>query len=309
MTSRPAVAILLCTYHGHRYLAEQLDSFAAQTHRHWCVWASDDGSTDETRAILERYEKMWGPSRLSIQDGPGAGFAANFLSLSCNRSIHADYYAYSDQDDVWEAHKLERALDVLQRVPADVPALYCARTRLVDAQNREIGLSPLFTRPPSFSNALTQNIGGGNTMVYNDAAASLLREAGASLPIVSHDWWAYLAVSGCGGRIFYDPQPSLRYRQHGANLIGMDTGWHARLVRIQRLWQGRARGWNSRNIDALQELRHRLTEENRAALDCFAESRQRPLVHRLLGLKRAGVYRQTALGSLSLFAAAAMKRI
>jgi glycosyltransferase involved in cell wall biosynthesis len=309
MTCRQKVAILLCTYHGDRYLAEQLDSFAAQTHRDWFVWASDDGSTDETRAILHRYGKHWGSARLSIQDGPRTGFAANFLSLSCHPAIRADYYAYSDQDDIWEAHKLERAIDFLRALPADVPALYCARTRLVDAQNRELGYSPLFTRPPGFSNALTQNIGGGNTMVYNDAAANLLREAGANLPVVSHDWWAYLVVSGCGGTILYDPQPSLRYRQHGANLIGMDTGWHTRWMRIRRLWQGRTRGWNSRNIEALQKLRHRLTDENRAILEAFAESRQRHVVHRLLGLKRAGIYRQTALGSLSLFAAAAMKRI
>ncbi len=96
------MAILLCTYHGQHYLAEQLDSFAAQTHANWEVWASDDGSQDDTRAILERYQRTWPAGRLSIHFGPAEGFAANFLSLTFKARIEADYFAYSDQDDVWE---------------------------------------------------------------------------------------------------------------------------------------------------------------------------------------------------------------
>lgn len=191
------VAILLCTYHGQHYLAEQLNSFAAQTHTNWEVWASDDGSLDDTQAILEDYRQKWPEGRLSIQFGPAKGFAANFLSLTSKASINADYYANSDQDDIWEPNKLARAVEWLETIPENIPALYCSRTRLVDAQNNlvdaqnnEIGVSPLFSRPPSFANALMQNIGGGNTMVFNKAAQNLLREAGEALPVITHDWWA-----------------------------------------------------------------------------------------------------------------------
>jgi len=177
-TATARVAILLCTYHGQHYLPEQLDSFAAQTYENWAVWASDDGSEDDTHSILEDYQSRWDVGRLSIHFGPAEGFAANFLSLTCNANIDADLYAYSDQDDVWEADKLARAVQWLESVPAEVPALYCSRTRLVDANNNEVGVSPLFAKAPSFANALMQNIGGGNTMVFNNAARNLLREAG-----------------------------------------------------------------------------------------------------------------------------------
>lgn len=199
---QPRVAILLCTYHGQHYLAEQLESFAAQSHKNWEVWASDDGSQDETHAILKAHQEKWPEGRLSIHFGPAEGFAANFLSLTCKASIEADYYAYSDQDDVWEADKLERAVRWLETIPPNMPALYCGRTRLVDADNNEIGLSPLFSKLPSFANALMQNIGGGNTMVFNNAARALLREAGEDTPVITHDWWAYMVVSGCGGKCF-----------------------------------------------------------------------------------------------------------
>lgn len=305
----PKVAILLCTYHGQRYLAEQLDSFATQSHNNWEVWASDDGSKDDTRAILMAYKAQWPAGRLSIHVGPAEGFAANFLSLTCRAGIQADFYAYSDQDDVWEADKLSRALHWLTTVPPSIPALYCSRTRLVDAENNEIGISPLFTKTPAFANALMQNIGGGNTMVFNNAARELLREAGENKYVITHDWWAYMVVTGCGGRVFYDSKPTLRYRQHGGNLVGTNSNWAARFKRIRMLFQGRFKHWNDCNISALLTLEHRLTPENREILQRFAHARGMSLIPRLIHLKRSGIYRQTLLGNIGLIAAAILGKI
>ena len=305
----PKVAILLCTYHGQRYLAEQLDSFAAQTQSNWEIWASDDGSEDDTHAILEAYRQKWTLGRISIHSGPGKGFAANFMSLTCKATIDADYYAYSDQDDVWDADKLERAVRWLQTVPENIPALYCSRARLVDAENNEIGLSPLFSKSPSFANALMQNIGGGNTMVFNKSARALLRETERNLPIVSHDWWAYMVVTGCGGKVFYDDKPTLRYRLHAANLVGANFSWSARLQRLRMLWHGRFRNWNDSNIAALRKLVNKLTPENRVILERFAKAREMSLVFRLINLKRSGIHRQTLLGNLGLIVAAIFRLI
>lgn len=305
----PKVAILLCTYCGQRFLAEQLESFASQTYPHWEVWASDDGSEDGTLAILESYKTKWGEHKLSIQRGPGRGLAANFLSLTCNANIEADFYAYSDQDDIWESDKLERAVNWLKSVPPNTPALYCSRTLLVDAENRNIGFSPLFSKPPSFANALIQSIGGGNTMVFNNAARALLRRAGEDVHVVIHDWWAYMVVTGCGGRVFYDSQPSIRYRQHGGNLVGANTSWAARLARIPMHFGGKFRHWNDVNIEALSQIKGLLTKENREILDQFARARHQTLLLRIIGLKRSGVYRQTLFGNLGLVAAAILKKI
>lgn len=309
VAGQPKVAILLCTYNGQHHLAEQLDSFATQSHVNWAVSASDDGSEDDTHSILEAYEQAWPAGRLSIHFGPAEGFAANFLSLTCKSSIEADYYAYSDQDDVWEVDKLERAVRWLKTIPHNIPALYCSRTRLVDAENNEIGLSPLFSKPPSFANALMQNIGGGNTMVFNNATRALLQEAGENLPLVTHDWWTYMVVTGCGGTVFYDSKPALRYRQHEDNLVGLNITWSARLARIRMLFQGRFRRWNDGNISALRLLRNRLTPDNLETLERFAKAREMGLIPRLIQLKRCGIYRQTLLGNLGLIVAAIFRKI
>ncbi|MEO5732797.1 MAG: glycosyltransferase [Rubrivivax sp.] len=150
----PKVAILLCTMQAQHFLAHQLNSIAIQGHPSWAIWASDDGSDDHTHAILEYYQSHWGSDRLSIHEGPAVGSTANFLSLTCRADIDADHFAYADQDDIWEADKLERAVAWLQTIPEDVPALYGSRTLLVDARNQHLGYSALFTKAPSFRNAL-----------------------------------------------------------------------------------------------------------------------------------------------------------
>jgi len=304
-----SIAILLCTMQGQRYLHEQLDSIVQQTYTNWTIWVSDDGSADDTQAILAQYQTKLGPARLSIHSGPAEGFVANFLSLTCKAGITADYYAFADQDDVWEPDKLTRALQWLQTMPNHLPALYCGRTRSVDANNRDIGFSPRYTKPPCFANALVQSIAGGNTMLFNNAARRFLRKAGPDIKVVSHDWWVYMVVTGCGGQVFYDLQPTVRYRQHDNNLVGTSSGWAAGMVRLRMLFHGRFKSWNDINLAALQNMRAYLTPENKYRLDEFTRARYSGLVARLAGMQRSGIHRQTLLGNIGLIAAGILNKI
>ncbi len=132
------VAILMCTKDGAAFLDEQLGSIADQSHANWSLFVSDDGSTDETREILRRFAESHA-QKTTIRNGPGKGVCANFLSLATDMTIDADYFAFSDQDDIWYKNKLNRALNWLATVPADVPALYCGRTELVSDDGRSYG--------------------------------------------------------------------------------------------------------------------------------------------------------------------------
>ena len=305
----PKVAVLMCTMQGQRFLAEQLNSIATQTHPNWEIWASDDGSDDHTHSILEYYQEHWGADRMSIHAGPAEGSTANFLSLTCRADINTEFFAYADQDDIWEADKLERAVKWLQTVPRHIPALYGSRTQLVDERNQYIGYSPLFTRSPSFGNALVQNVAGGNTMVFNRAARDLLRRAGDQVQVVAHDWWAYQVISGCGGRVHYDAYPTVRYRQHDDNQVGANISWGARLVRLRLLLKGRFRKWTDQNIQALMSIKPLLTDENRSVLDEFAASRNGSMLQRVWGLWDSGLYRQTMVGNVALVLGALLRKI
>lgn len=304
------VSILMCTYNGQRFLAEQINSFERQSHFNWSLAISDDGSTDKTLEVVRSCASDWPRERLKIFSGPKKGFAANFLSLTCRAEVQADFYAWSDQDDIWNEDKLETALMWLQSVPAKVPALYCGRTQLISELGIAAGQSPKFSQPPKFANALVQCIGGGNTMVFNHAARELLREAGPHIAIVSHDWWAYQLVSGArGGVVFYDPHAKTLYRQHKSNLVGSNAGWYARLYRLWMVLHGRFHEWNRKNIRALEVMSHRLDQQSVETLSNFKTARDQPLFPRLAGIRRSGVYRQTLGGNLGLLFAALIRKI
>lgn len=302
-----SVAILMCTYNGASYLQAQLDSIESQKYRNWHIYVSDDGSHDSTQSILQAFHAK--TKRLCILQGPGRGGCQNFLSLICNRSIKADYYALSDQDDIWCEDKLLRAVAALSGISREIPALYCSRTKLIDEENKEIGLSPLFVRIPGFRNALVQNIAGGNTMVFNHATRRLMLQVSSSIDPVVHDWFLYMVVSGCGGSVIYDPVPSLRYRQHAANLIGAHLGVGPYFKRLNRMLFGVHRRWNTHNIEALSGLCEKLTPENRSIYDEFSRFRNASLWNRLTGLYRTGLYRQTFSGNITLWLAALFKRL
>ncbi len=301
--------VLMCTYNGESFLAEQLDSFERQTHSNWSLVVSDDGSMDGTLAVLEGYRNRWEQDRLLMLEGPKKGFAANFLSLTSRADIDADFFAWSDQDDIWNDDKLEVALAWLQTVPAHRPALYCGRTQLIGETGVHLGYSPHFRLSPGFSNALVQSIAGGNTMVFNRAARTLLCEAGPELQVPAHDWWLYQLISGVGGVIHYDPEPKMKYRQHAENVVGSNSGWLARLIRLRMVFQGRFHEWNEQNIQALDAMHHRLSPDSQVTLTHFKWAREQKVLRRISGIWLAGLYRQTLLGNLGLVLATVMKKI
>lgn len=302
------VAILLSTHNGASYLEPQLNSILAQRYANWQLVISDDGSSDATLSILKRYQQKIGAHKMQIRQGPCQGFCANFMSLACDPTITADFFAFCDQDDVWWPEHLERAVNRLAEIEEHRPALFCSRTHLIDQQGHALGRSPLFAHTPSFHNALVQSLAGGNTMVFNAAAKQLLTQAGR-LAVVSHDWWAYLLVTGAGGWVHYDPAPSVAYRQHGQNLVGANSSLRDRWHRLKRLVAGDFKQWNSQNLLALKQCQDLLQSESRHALERFISARESSVVARYRALRQLGLYRQTLLGNIGLHAAALLGRL
>ncbi len=221
------VVVLMSTYQGARYVVEQLRSILDQLPPGGRIVVRDDGSTDGTpNTILALND-----GRITLTRGPNIGFARSFLTLLAEAPEDTDMVMLADQDDVWLPHKIQRAWDHLAPL-AGAPALYCSRLQLVDAQLRPIGLTPLRKRPPSFQNALAENIVTGCTAAMNPAAVKLVCQCGDVALIHFHDWWCYLVVAAFG-TVVYDPKPSVLYRQHGGNVIGMGSGWGRYLANVR----------------------------------------------------------------------------
>jgi len=305
----PLIAILLCTYNGAQFIADQLDSLMDQKHENWVLFASDDGSTDTTLEILRLYQAKWPAGKLMIRSGPQNGFCQNFLSLACDPMLRADYYAFCDQDDVWLPTKLSTALEnIVANQAVNVPYVYCGRTRYVTDQLQPCGMSPLFVFPRTFRNALVQSIAGGNTMVFNQSAKLLIEKAGP-LDVASHDWWVYQLVTGVEGEVYYDQVPQLLYRQHANALVGGNNSFSAKVDRVEMLFQGRFQKWNTQNIKALQQVNHLLAKNHQEILKMFQDLRGARFKDRFRLIEVCGLYRQTKRGTLSLFIAALLKKI
>lgn len=141
-------------------------------------------------------------------------------------------------------------------------------------------------------------------MMLDAAARETVMRAGRREGAVCHDWWLYQLLSGAGARIVYDTQPSVLYRQHGADQIGSNLSVAARMERVAGLFHGRYRDWNQRNLDELRAVKALLTPENRDLLDRFGSLRNLSGPAAVAALRDLGLYRQTRAGNLSLYGAA-----
>ncbi len=210
------VQILMSTYNGERYLREQLDSILKQSYQEWRLLIRDDGSTDSTIDIIEEY--MRNDTRIHFYKGENLGVRNSFFNLMINTDLSSDYYALSDQDDVWLEDKISRAV-VMMESDQKIPTLYASATQLADQELRPI--KSQIRRPvlvPSFGNALVENICTGCTCMMNRELLTLVREHIPDFTIM-HDWWLYLTASAFG-KVIYDMESYILYRQHGDNIVG-----------------------------------------------------------------------------------------
>ena len=227
------IQILMSTYNGEKYLIEQLDSIKNQDYQNISILIRDDGSKDNTIAIIEKYISDNPGMEIELIKGENTGVLASFIKLVELSDIDAQYYAFADQDDVWFKDKISRAVKKLNE---NKKALIYASTFLPVDKNLNIIKYKQSKKIPSFYNALVENIATGCTIVFNKKMKDHVigKEInGASI----HDWWFYIVATALGEMI-YDPEPSLYYRQHDSNSIGSKDSsfkkWKSRVIRYSK---------------------------------------------------------------------------
>jgi glycosyltransferase involved in cell wall biosynthesis len=211
---------------GALYLSEQLESIEKQTIP-VSVLASDDGSTDETRTILETHNI---PTVL----GPCEGPAANFFSLIQNAPV-GDFYALSDQDDIWDPEKIEVGVNQLKNLKG--PALYLSSVR---TQTGKI-LTPRDNKCPEY---ILSNNAMGCTMILNRDLVNVIKaESIRWSDALMHDWWIHLLASEVGF-VVYDKNPHMTYRLHSMN----HTGIPSLIERVRRFFFALSHPGSKKNV-------------------------------------------------------------
>lgn len=212
----PKVAVLMSAYNGKKYIREQIESILSQTYPDIRIYIRDDGSSDGTDRLLSDYEKA---GKITLLRGENVGYIKSFFQLLilCDR---ADYYAWCDQDDIWETDKIERAVRALEETERAgrqdskkcQPLLYFSDYDYYDEEMnyQEHGLD--HKRGPSFANSLMDCITLGFNSVFNHEARRMMEE---NIPehCCGHDWWTYMVCAAFGQVIYDRGYRSVKYRR------------------------------------------------------------------------------------------------
>jgi rhamnosyltransferase len=242
MQGEPIVSVLLATYNGQSWLEEQLDSLTKQSGVKVTVVASDDASSDATRAILTTSHPGLDLQLLPALPQRLGSANRNFLRLVRDASVEtSDFVAFADQDDVWLPTKLHRAVAELHRTGAHA---YSSNVTAFwpDGTARQLVKS----RPQRRFDHLFESAGPGCTFVFTLEAFQQLRlwvtqHFDDLQDVCMHDRLIYAYARQTGWSWHIDAQSHMRYRQHALNEVGANIGIGAALSRWRQIRSGRYR--------------------------------------------------------------------
>jgi glycosyltransferase involved in cell wall biosynthesis len=267
------VQILMSSYNGEKYIEQQIESLLGQDHQNLEILIRDDGSKDKTVTIVEEFSAKF--SNLRLLKDKNKGVISSFFELVEKADDNADYFAFCDQDDVWKPSKVSRAVSLLDKENPDIPLLYFSRLDLVDEQLQLLKKAPIPPRGIGFENALIQNVATGCTIFFNQKMRKLfLSHIPNKDKVTMHDSWFYLLGSALG-KVIYDEQSHLLYRQHSSNTLGMaNNKWKSAMVRYKTFKkEGKRKPYTQQTEEFYQLYKDMLTPKQCKLIEDFLYKR------------------------------------
>lgn len=237
-----SVAIIMSTYNGEKYIINQINSILKQKKILLKIFIRDDGSTDNTLNILKNIKD----SRLKFYQGENIGPCKSFLELVSNIEGEFDYYAFADQDDIWDEYKIITAIDAIKQ-RNDLPCLYYSALNFCD-ENMNFKYKNINKLCINFKFSLIRSLFPGCTMVFNNKAMNLVKKHKFTSQVM-HDQLLFQIVCGVGGYIYYDKNSHINYRIHSTNVSNYENP----LKKINKLIID-VNDCSNKRLKALQEL-------------------------------------------------------
>jgi Glycosyl transferase family 2 len=217
----------MATYNGASYLEPQLASIAAQTRQPTEMVVCDDGSSDETVEIVERFAGQSAFEVRVVRNPVRLGFGANFLKAA--RLCRSDVIAWSDQDDLWMPGKLARCLDEFEQDPDVLLVVHSrqigdfvkpgwvrrGRPLVRGVRRRKLHTPtslPFWISAPGYACVVSRRV-----VEIGDTLATTV--PGAIERFSGHDTWTSF-LAGASGKVVLIPDVLVRYRQHHGQLAG-----------------------------------------------------------------------------------------
>ncbi len=245
LPAQPLVSVLIANYNYGHYVGRALDSLLAQSYPHFEGIVCDDGSTDDSRAIVARYAGRDARIRLLAKENGGVASALNAAYRQCR----GDVVCLLDADDFFTAGKLERVVACFHDHPGVGLALHAMQ--VVDGQERDVGSLPSFGEYEEGWIAGQVRARGGRWRAMPASALAFRRTVAQRLfPIAESTFRSeadgfLVTLAPLLTEVAFLPEVLAGYRLHGANLTG--TGHLDRAVVTQ-------------SLDALQRKNHAVNQ-------------------------------------------------
>lgn len=290
------VNILMSTYNGQEFIAQQIQSIQKQTFENWNLLIRDDGSSDETPKIIADFAKSDARIRfINADKRENFGVIKNFYTLL--KYEKADYYFFSDQDDVWQPQKLELTLASVEKENNQIPLMVYTDLTVVDRDLQVLHDSMIKTQShhanTSLLEELTENTVTGGTMMVNHCLAKQWKQCYDDL--IMHDWYLALLAASLGKLIYLDETTEL-YRQHESNVLGART-WSKRLKNWLRPYRLVKKYWwlvTSSQQQASHLLELDLPAANKAIIQAYVTLLDQSFLNRIKWLKQYGFAKNRA---------------
>ena len=217
------IAVLMSTYNGEKFLDKQLESIYKQTLiDNLELYIRDDGSSDKTFEIIKNWEDK---IKIKLIQGKNLGPALSFWDLIKNQDIQADYYAFCDQDDIWDNDKLEVSVNHLQDA-----CLYACNCRIINSEDKvtnsvAVENCPDFTLPNLFVSGLAQ----GCAMAFTDELRNYVNSLNIECISMHDQILSMYAV--VFGKVYWDKTPRFSYRHHSNNVVAVQKGFNINKIK------------------------------------------------------------------------------
>ena len=237
--ARPIISVVMATCNGARFLPQQLDSIARQTQLPDELVVGDDASTDATRDLIRDFARCNPGIEVQLEENSRRiGSTANFDATV--RRARSDIVVFSDQDDEWLPHRIERLVTALE---GDPQASYAFSDGiLIDEAGRAIDGSLFMTVDFTARDRKLFSSGGGlhvlmRRNVVTGATLAVRRNTLETLlPFERgwiHDYYMVLALECLGHGVVVD-EPLIRYRLHSGQQVGLAKPSRAAALAVAR---------------------------------------------------------------------------
>lgn len=220
----PAVSIITPVYNVEKWIEETIDCVRAQTFSDWEMLLVEDGSTDRTVQVIQRYLERTGEGRIRLIRQEKNGGAARARNRGV-REAAGRYIAYVDADDLWEPEKLERQTAFMEDRGA---AFSFTGYEFADESGKGLGKIVRVPERLDYQEALKNTTIFTSTVMFD---TEKIPKEELEMPVMKSEdtalWWRILRR----GYLAYGLDENLvRYRRAGKSLSSN------KLEAIRRIW-------------------------------------------------------------------------